>query len=170
MFVDILLKRDKKLTIGVFYRPPNRNIEPLEDLQNVLSEISTTNTPVLGDFNISEMDWHNTIKGTPLHNLLIEIIHDNIFTLMVSRPTRGQNILDLILTTSVDYVQDIIVGEEFSDHNQITFHIDCAPYAQRKPRKQYYSFKKAERGNLKDLFYTFHGIMRRLTTILMNAG
>ena len=86
-----------------------------------------------------------------MHNLLIEIVHDNFFTQMVSQPTRGQNILDLILTTSVDYVQDILVGEEFSDHNQITFHINCAPYEQRKPRKQYYSFKKAEWGNLKDL-------------------
>ena len=39
LFVDIFLKRDK-LTIGIFYRPPNGNIEHLEDLQNVLSEIS----------------------------------------------------------------------------------------------------------------------------------
>ena len=89
---------------------------------------------------------------------------------MVSQHTLGEKILDLILTTSAVNEQDIIVGEEFSDHNQITFHINCAPYAQRKPRKQYYSFKKAEWGNLKDLFYTFHGIMRRLKTILMNAG
>ena len=108
LFVGILLKHDK-LTIGVFYRPPNGNIEHLEDLQNVLSEISTTDILVLGDFNKSEIDWHNTTsqRDSPLQNLLIEIIHDNFFTQMVSQPTRGQNILDLILTTSVDYVQDI---------------------------------------------------------------
>ena len=64
---------------------------------------------MLGDFNLSEIDWQNTTsqRDCPLHNLLIEIIHDNFFTQMVSQPMQGQNILDLILTTSVDYVQDI---------------------------------------------------------------
>lgn len=41
LFVDIDLKRGKTFTIGVFYGPPNKDLEALKDLQNALSEIST---------------------------------------------------------------------------------------------------------------------------------
>ena len=58
----------------------------------------------------------------------IVIVHDNFFTQMMSQPTRIENIIDLILTTSTDYVQDILVGEPFSDHNQITLNINCVRY------------------------------------------
>ena len=159
MFVDIILKRDKKFTIRVFYRPPNGDLEPLKDLQKVLGEISSTDIILLGDFNVSEIDWNNirSLRDAPLHNLLIEIVHDNFFTQMVSQPTRIQNILeylDLIPTTSTDYVQDILVGEPFSDHDQITLNIFCVPYEERRPQKKYYSFKKAEWNKLKDLLHT----------------
>lgn len=153
LFADIFLKHNKKITIGVFYRPPNGDLVPLEDLQRVLGEISSTDLILFGDFNLSEIDWNNTIslRDSPLYNLLMAIVYDNFLTQMVNLPTRSQNILDLILTTSTDYVQDLHVGEPFSDHNQITFNINCAPYEERKPQKQYYSFKNAEWNNLKDL-------------------
>lgn len=48
-------------------------------------------------------------------------------------------------------MQDILVGEPFSDHNQITLNIFCVPYEERRPQKKYYSFKKAEWNKLKDL-------------------
>ena len=98
LFADTILKCDKKLTIGVFYRPPNGDLEPLKDLQKVLGEISSTDIILLGDFNVSEIDWNNirSLRDTPLHNLLIEIVHDNFFTQMVSQPTRIQNILEYL--------------------------------------------------------------------------
>ena len=48
-------------------------------------------------------------------------------------------------------MQDILVGEPFSDHNQITLNIFCVQYEERRPQKKYYSFKKAEWNKLKDL-------------------
>lgn len=116
------------ITIGVFYRPPNRDLQPLEDLQKVLNEMPATELILIGDFNISGTDW-NTIRSeydSPPNSLLIDTVHDNFLTQVVSQPTRGQNILDLILTSS-DYVEDLSVREPFSDHNLITFKINCNP-------------------------------------------
>ena len=39
-FVDIVFSNRKKFTLGVFYRPPNNHLKPLEDLKLVLNEIS----------------------------------------------------------------------------------------------------------------------------------
>ena len=107
----------------------------------------------MGDFNLADVDWINikSQKDTPLHNLLIEIIHDNFLTQMVHQPTRDKNILNLILTTSVDYVQDVEVGDPFSDHNEITFKIYCNPYENRKSRRQFYCYKRADWNKLKEL-------------------
>ncbi|CAB4032922.1 Hypothetical predicted protein [Paramuricea clavata] len=91
----------------------------------------------LGDFNLADVDWINikSQKDTPLHNLLIEIIHHNFLTQMLHQPTRNKNISDLILTTSVDYVQDVEVEENLEDfrtmamdrvvHDELS-NVDCA--------------------------------------------
>ncbi|CAB4043273.1 Hypothetical predicted protein, partial [Paramuricea clavata] len=109
LFVDILLHRNKKLTIGVFYRPPNREWQPFEELNQILSEISTSDIILLGDFNISDINWNNISpqRDSLLENLLIDIVHEHFFSQLVNEPTRGSNILDLVLTTSTDHIQDV---------------------------------------------------------------
>ena len=109
----LLLISSKKMTTGVFYRPPNRELHPLEELSQILSEISTSEHTHL-NFNISDISWNN------MGNLLIDIVNGHFFSQLVSQPTRGLSILDLVLTTSPDYVQDLQVGETFSDHNLIS--------------------------------------------------
>lgn len=61
LFVDIITDGEKKLTIGTFYRPPNSDLKPLEDLRSCLSLITTTDLLITGDFNLSEFDWTITI-------------------------------------------------------------------------------------------------------------
>ena len=41
-FVDIITDGNKKLTIGTFYRPPNSDLKPLEDLRTCLSSITNS--------------------------------------------------------------------------------------------------------------------------------
>lgn len=53
---DIMLKYNKKITLGVFYRPPNNELYPLEELQRILGELSTSELILVSDFNITEID------------------------------------------------------------------------------------------------------------------
>ena len=59
VFVDLLFSHNRKVTLGVFYRPPNNETKPLEDLQAVLQEFSTNELILLGDFNLPEIEWSN---------------------------------------------------------------------------------------------------------------
>ena len=58
-FVDLLFSYNRKVTLGVFYRPPNNDPKPLEDLQAALQEFSKNELILLGDFNLPEIDWLN---------------------------------------------------------------------------------------------------------------
>jgi len=40
-FIDIVIANNRKIVMGVFYRPLNSNLKVLEDLQNSLSDIKT---------------------------------------------------------------------------------------------------------------------------------
>ena len=140
--------------MGVFYRPPNSNLTVLEDLQNSLSNITTTDIVLLGDFNLSEIDWANnrSLRNSEHHILLSDIIQDNFMHQLVNEPTRDQNISDLVLTTNVDLIKNVVVGEHFSDHNSITFTLNCAPYLSRISKKFIYAFNKADWSHLRSLF------------------
>lgn len=59
-FVDLLLSHNRKVTLGVFYRPPNNDAKPLEDLQAALQMLSAKELILQGDFNLPEIDWLNT--------------------------------------------------------------------------------------------------------------
>ena len=150
LFVDIITDGEKKLTIGTFYRPPNSDLKPLEDLRSCLSSITTTDLLVTGDFNLSEFDWSTShpTKSSEHHYLLSDIIHGNFLYQMVDESTRENNILDLVLTTNSDLINNLEVGEPFSDHNSITFIVNTRPYQQRISTKENYAFNKADWNHL----------------------
>ena len=55
------------------------------------------------------------------------VLSDNFLTQMVLQPTRGNNILDIVLTNNSDMVCDVEVGEPISDHNIVTFNVNVHP-------------------------------------------
>ena len=60
LFVDILVSGNRKVNLGVFYRPPKSDINSLLDLQIALdSVLSTPNADLLllGDFDMPEINW-----------------------------------------------------------------------------------------------------------------
>ena len=124
-----------------FYRPPNNDPKPLEDLQVALQELSTNELILLGDFNLPEIHWLNNrvLQQSDIYTLMMDIVHDNFLTQLINEPTRDSNILDLVLTTSPDLVNYLFIGEPFSDHNSISFLLSGTPYVQRKSQKLLYS-------------------------------
>lgn len=80
------------------------------------------------------------------------MIQDNFLYQLVDEPTREKNILDLVLTTNADLINNLKVGEPFSDHNLISFRVDTRPYQNRVSKKEVYAFNKAGWNHLRALF------------------
>ena len=148
LFIGISTANNIVIVMGVFYRPPHSNLKVLEDLQNSLGDIKTNDRILL------EIDWANNrlLKNSEHHALVIDIVQDNFLHQLVNEPTRDKNLLDLVLTTNNDLVNNVTVGEPFSDHNAITFTINGAPYTSRISQKYTYALNKADWSHLKSLF------------------
>eukprot|EP00116_Pleurobrachia_bachei_P010141 sb/3470403/ len=109
---------EQNLFLACVYRPPDTEdslyANALTKLQEEINFVSKENGVVpeiiiLGDFNLPHMDWvctshpdRNSTKASPYHRTL-ELIDENFLEQLVLFPTRGNNILDLVLTNTPDY-------------------------------------------------------------------
>ena len=114
---------DQVLKIGLYYRGPNASPEECTDLLESIRQQAIHGTIIMGDFNYRGIDWNlNTVEGGEGQELL-EIIEDLFLTQHVRNPTRGENILDLVISSEpglVDNLQ-VICPVANSDHNVITW-------------------------------------------------
>ena len=115
---------NKSFIFGVCYRPPNQTSEEVEFFLNsmyatfdVLNEMCAVNCPVLlvGDFNdrceLWESNHENSELGLRFHDLL------NSFNMspLIDEPTRGLNILDLVITNSIDSILNVKICDPFDN-------------------------------------------------------
>ena len=80
---------------------------------------------VMGDFNHGHIQWESLESaGGDDHQFLL-LTQDCFLTQHVLEPTRGGNVLDLILSSQNELVDNVKVHEPLgsSDHNQIHFNI-----------------------------------------------
>ena len=116
--------------------------------------LSANDLILLGDFNLPEIDWLNTraLRQPNVYTLFMDIVHDNVLTQLVKESTRESNILDLVLTTSPDYITDLSIEEPLSDHNSINFSLSVnLTYVQRKSQRLFNFYGKADRDHLRSL-------------------
>ena len=96
-----------------FYRPPDALSSPIISLKEALQHISRTkgnqtNIILAGDFNFPSIEWSNGIGhvkpgptyGAEVNNLFVDVINDFSLEQQVFEPTRNENVLNLVLTTS----------------------------------------------------------------------
>ena len=133
------------LYIGTFYRQSCSAIEKLEELEKSINCIMNTsqtlpNVILGGDFNLPHINWQtNTVNTNPqygkaLNEKLIEISNNNDMNQMVIEPTRGQNTIDLLMTTNPGLVSNIEVHPGMSDHQVVIVNVDMkAKHQKRNP-------------------------------------
>ena len=115
-----IVTRNSTLTIGVVYQQ-----EEDVKLQNAIREVCKGECVIMGDLNHGHIQWESLESaGGDDHQFLL-LKHYCFFTQHVLEPTRGGNVLDLILSSQNDLVDNVNVHEPLgsSDHNQIHFNI-----------------------------------------------
>lgn len=126
-----------KTIIGVCYRPPNYSGTFFHELHSLLLEINErypkSNVLVFGDFNFPNIDWLSlTTSGSCEARDFLDLCLNHNLTQVVNKPTREDNILDLILRTSPDLVASISQTKGFSDHDLLTVELSL-PIHYRNP-------------------------------------
>lgn len=148
---EIKPENRKKFLCLVFYRPPSSDISTLKALKQCLKKANNahfTQFLVLEDFNLPDINWQTmaTERNDSLHTELVKLVRDNFLWQLIDQPTRGDNILDLLLTNFPDRVMSLEIFDDIlnTDHRMfefvLNFNINKRPPAQRKV----YNFKKVD--------------------------
>ena len=158
----------RPLFIGSFYRPPNDNPESLIRLHQEVSKLTerTTlpNIILTGDFNMPHINWETSTinKGNnkPQYGLqpnlqLLELINTNVLIQMQLSPSRGDNILDLVLATLPDQITKVETVPGMSDHEAISVTLGIAKMYKRKKPRTVYLYKRGDMHGLRDALNDF---------------
>jgi hypothetical protein len=107
------------------YNPPASSISYISDLcscLDILCDIDYVCT-IVGDFNMPDIMWHDLSIQPTRSADFINFIINNGFSQLICEPTRGNNILDLILTNDDLAACNIAIQSPFStsDHSSIVW-------------------------------------------------
>lgn len=142
--------RGRDTLIGVCYRSTNDNLFGCDShtrLRELLIEMCTKHVILMGDFNYSGIEWTDNWQGgesTGESQKFLECLTDCFYTQHVRQATRGDQVLDLILSTDEEVISSVEVIDhlENSDHNMITYQMDIGAEHEDYTREQY-DYKKA---------------------------
>ncbi|HKJ81868.1 MAG TPA: reverse transcriptase family protein [Ignavibacteriaceae bacterium] len=99
----------------------------------------------MGDFNFSCLDWSRASSLDSSHPF-VDCMGDNFLTQHITEPTRGQNFLDLVITSGYcsNELKSVTVGEPFatSDHQIIRFTLNANKQTGTSIKK--YNYFKAD--------------------------
>ena len=114
------------VTIGVVYRCPNITKQNNEKIHNAISEVSKGDCIIMGDFNHGNIKW-DSLQSTGVEDQrFLCLIQDNFLTQHVLEPTRAARVLDIVLSSQKEFVDNVVIQEPLgsSDHNQLHFNIN----------------------------------------------
>ena len=111
------------LLIGCIYRSPMSSLANNAAMSSLFGNACSSFDGlklVLGDFNCPDIDWELQ-SSQPAYQFLLDCCNDNFLHQMVSAPTRGHNILDLVFVDDISFVSETLIDDPFpgSDHNSV---------------------------------------------------
>ena len=127
LFCEINIDHNN-LLVGVCYRSPTCEDIETKNLLNLIRKASAKDLVIMGDFNYPNIDWLNITSDRAGEDFL-NLTFDCFLKQHVTFPTRGQNCLDLVITSDDNNVDNLELLEPLmnSDHNGLGFKllIDC---------------------------------------------
>ena len=152
--------KSRKMILGLVYRPPGQSPATDEKLYDQIADTCCENNCVImGDFNLPVTRWGEPLTahgGQQLYKSLLESsLHQHVM-----QPTRGNNILDIVLTTDEDSIKDVKIGPEFSssDHRSLTLTLEMDNVRVSESKEKVPDYRRAN----------FHRLRMQLASINWN--
>jgi hypothetical protein len=122
VWCKIRVNRKDSITIGVCYKNQAATDEELNELYKAITSASQANVLIMGDFKYPKIKW-DTLDSDSSSRAFRGLILDNYLYEHVRQPTRENNILDLIISSNVNMVNDVQVLQHLgnSDHKFTTY-------------------------------------------------
>ena len=140
----------KPLYICGYYKPSEGDNISLKQFEESLRRLGIVNSHVLiaGDMNVPGYDWENgCLKSNCNYPTLtyqfVDLLDDLSLTQLVTRPTRGNNTLDLVITNNPSLVTACRVIPSVSDHDAVLTELNVKPFIEiSRPQEKSPSTKR----------------------------
>jgi hypothetical protein len=95
------------------------------DMLTAIEPLFTHSCVLIGDFNFPDIDWSTLSASCGTSRVFINFATSHDLTQLVTEPTRGNNLLDLVLINNPSILDNVQVSTPFSvaDHCSILFPI-----------------------------------------------
>lgn len=154
---------------GCWYKDPESPIENIKLLREQLSKIQTQspknkipNIHLLGNFNFPSIDWdtktgkNGKVLSQTDGQAFVDILNDHHIEQLIDFPTRGENVLDLMLTTLPSQICDINSPDKLSDHEVISCNLCVFTKPTKTVKCKFYLYNKGNYTKMKDETRTFN--------------
>ena len=98
------------LTAVLVYRSPNISIDDNEKVQNAIEEVSKRDCIIMGDFNHGRIQWKSLQSTGNEDQKFLNLLQDSFLTQQVLEPIRGENMLDIVLSSQMEFVYNVNVS------------------------------------------------------------
>jgi hypothetical protein len=142
LWIQLQLTPKSTLVVGVCYRSQTAKDEEVVDMFSTIELASKTQALILGDFNYPGIDW-STFSCETVAQPFLDLVQNCFLYQHVKTPTRGDNILDLVLSTELPMIEELQVQEPFStsDHCLVSFDLVAKTELNESKRLQYQMHK-----------------------------
>ncbi len=112
--------KDDSVVIGVCYRSPaSQKEEVISLMDSIRDHALKSSCVIMGDFNYADIDW-NLWQAGSLGREFMDFAHDLFLTQHVEVGTRGGNVLDLVLSTEPEMVEEVEVVNPVANSDHCT--------------------------------------------------
>ncbi len=134
------------ISISLWYRPPNKGeVDTIRSLSPEITHFAkdVSGHVIVGDLNVHETSWlrfsdGSSPEGRELHGFCRERGLDE----RVRKPTRGENLLDLVLADLGSLVKARVIPG-ISDHEAVLFSLDFPLPEVKAQRRQVFQYSRA---------------------------
>ena len=135
IWCSVRIRNGDNLHIGVGYRSPNADMSGKDNdilLCDMLAELHGKPLVLMGDFNFPDIDWSTSYGSSRSSQNFVDSIENGFLTQHVTDGTCNGAVLDLVITSEPDMIDDVSVLGRFgtSDHNILQWEIQlCSVYS-----------------------------------------
>ena len=162
LMIKLIFDNNQKLILTTIYRVGTLGIDNFDSLDKYLKDIHLNYKNykhiIVGDLNLSEVDWDEQSTNCALQRKFLDTFHDlGMKQYITGKTHQNGNTLDLLFTNNEKIMSNIIISDSNnickSDHYSISFRINMrAKKLKNFKKNSIYNFKKANWSQLnKDL-------------------
>ena len=120
----------------------NRNIEFVDAVRSKIE--NEINFVIIGNLIYPGIDWEALSSNCGSERYFLDLVNENHLHQHVFSATRGNNILDIVLSSELDLISNVQIGSTFStsDHNYVTCNLNL--FKPAKNEKLVPNFSRAD--------------------------